>query len=63
MIAMNRSSIATSCSSSRSRSAFFPAISFYTMQMYSLQLLAIGTVWALAEIPLATVAGAWLYQE
>ena len=42
---------------------FFASVSYHTMGMFPLGMLVIANAWGLVEIPLATVAGAWLYQE
>lgn len=41
----------------------FPNISFLAMGFFPAKLLVIATLWSLVEVTLATVAGAWLYQE
>lgn len=41
----------------------YNSVSFHVMGMFPDRLLTIGTIWGLFEIPIATVAGAWLYQE
>ena len=40
-----------------------PNISFMAMGFFPATLLVIASVWSLVEVTLATVAGAWLYQE
>lgn len=41
----------------------YPAIGAVPTDIFPTSLLAIGTLWGLFEIPIATVAGAWLYRE
>lgn len=41
----------------------WPAIGFMSMGLIPVPLLLIGVVWELIEVPLATVAGAWVYKE
>lgn len=41
----------------------FASIGFAAMGMFPADFLVIANVWGLVEIPLAAVAGAWLYQE
>ena len=41
----------------------FPNIGFMAMDFFPMKLTLIVTVWGLVEVTLATVAGAWLYQE
>ncbi len=41
----------------------YPNIGFMAMDFFPMKLLLIITVWGLVEVTLATVAGAWLYQE
>ena len=41
----------------------FPSISYVMLGLFPTGLIAISVVWALVEIPLASVAGAWLYKE
>lgn len=40
-----------------------PNISFAAMGMFPIKLLVIATLWSAVEVTLATVLGAWLYQE
>jgi hypothetical protein len=40
-----------------------PSIGYAALDMFAGDYLVIANVWGLVEIPLATVAGAWLYQE
>jgi hypothetical protein len=42
---------------------FFPSIGYAAMGIFPTRLIAIGVVWGFAELVLAAVAGAWLYQE
>ena len=41
----------------------YPAIGYALMGLFSTRVIVIGVVWGLGELLLATVAGAWLYQE
>ena len=41
----------------------YPSIGFAVMGFFPTRLVVIGLVWGLAELMLAAVAGAWLYQE
>jgi hypothetical protein len=41
----------------------FPSIGMMTQGLYPGGLLLIGVLWGLVEVPLAMVAGAWLYKE
>jgi hypothetical protein len=41
----------------------YPSIGFAVMGLFPRRLLAIGIVWGLGEVLLASVAGAWLYRE
>ncbi|MBI4877377.1 MAG: hypothetical protein HY822_22345 [Acidobacteria bacterium] len=40
-----------------------PSIGFLTMDLFPARLINIGAAYSLAEIVVATVAGAWLYKE
>lgn len=41
----------------------FPSIGFAAVGLFPLGLIVYGTVWGLFEVPIACVAGAWLYKE
>ena len=41
----------------------YPSIGFMMMGLFPTRLMMIGLFWGLAEVLLASVAGAWLYQE
>jgi hypothetical protein len=41
----------------------FPTIGNYVLQLFPGKILATATIWGLFEVPLATLAGAWLYRE
>lgn len=41
----------------------YPSIGFAVMGLFPTRLIAIGIVWGLGEVLLASVAGAWLYHE
>jgi hypothetical protein len=41
----------------------FPTAWFATLGMFPAGMLVISLVWALVEVPLSTVVGAWYYQE
>jgi hypothetical protein len=41
----------------------YPSVGFLVMGMFPTRLVVIGLVWGLVEVPLAAVAGAWLYRE
>jgi len=41
----------------------WPQMGNAVMQMYPMDLIAIGVFWGLAEIVLASIAGAWIYTE
>ena len=41
----------------------YPSIGFAVMGLFPTRFITIGIVWGLAEVLLASVAGAWLYQE
>ena len=41
----------------------YPSIGFALMGLFATRVIVIGVVWGLAELLLATVAGAWVYQE
>ncbi len=41
----------------------WPAIGFMSMGIVPTHLLLIGVCWELVEVPFATVAGAWIYNE
>ncbi len=43
--------------------ALWPAVGFAAMGLFPLRLLVIGIVWGFFELPLAALAGAWLYRE
>ena len=42
---------------------FYVSLTLLPMGFFPTGLLLIGTVWGLFEIPIATLAGAWLYRE
>jgi hypothetical protein len=42
---------------------FYGSIGFIGMGLFPANLVFIGLVWGLVELPIAAVAGAWLYQE
>jgi hypothetical protein len=42
---------------------FLPTVGYWNMGLFPTKLLAIGCVWGLAELVVATVAGAWAYKE
>ena len=44
-------------------SYLYPAAGFMAMDLFPANLLLIGVVWGSVELPIAAVAGAWLYQE
>jgi hypothetical protein len=39
------------------------SVGFIAMGNFPTNLILIGTVWGLIEVPIATIAGAWLYKE
>ncbi len=39
------------------------SVGYYAMGMFPLGMLVIANLWGLVEIPVSTVAGAWLYRE
>jgi hypothetical protein len=41
----------------------YPSIGFAVMGLFSARLIAIGLLWGLGEVLIASVAGAWLYRE
>jgi hypothetical protein len=41
----------------------YPSAVFWVMHLFPRKLIAVGTLWGLPEILIATVAGAWLYKE
>lgn len=41
----------------------YPSIGYLVLDLFPSRLIWIGLIWGLVEIPLATVAGAWLYKE
>ena len=41
----------------------YPMIGFVAMDFFPFKIILIASVWGLVEVTLATVAGAWLYQE
>ncbi len=41
----------------------FVSIGYAALEMFPVDFLLIANVWGLVEIPLAAIAGAWLYQE
>ena len=41
----------------------FSTVAYLVMGMFPAKLLAYGLFWTLVEIPLASVAGAWVYRE
>jgi hypothetical protein len=41
----------------------YPGIGMTAMGMFPTNLMVLGTIWGLVELLVATVAGAWLYQE
>jgi len=41
----------------------YPSAFFAIMHLFPRKLIAIGTLWGLPEILIATVVGAWLYKE
>ncbi len=41
----------------------FPSIAYGMLGLFPVRLLVIATVWDLFEMPIASVAGAWLYKE
>ena len=41
----------------------FPSIGYGMLGFFPVRLLVITTVWGLFEMPIAAVAGAWLYKE
>ena len=43
--------------------ALLNSIGFAISGLFSAELMLIGAVWELIELPLATTAGAWLYKE
>ena len=43
--------------------ALFPSVSLVALGFFPAGLIAVACVWTLVEIPLATVAGAWVYRE
>lgn len=40
-----------------------PSVSLYAMDLFAARFIAIGTIWALFEVPIAAAAGGWLYKE
>jgi len=40
-----------------------PTVGYWNMDLFPARLLAIGVVWGLVELVVATVAGAWAYKE
>jgi hypothetical protein len=40
-----------------------PSVGYWNMDLFPANLLAIGCVWSLVELVVATVAGAWAYKE
>lgn len=41
----------------------YPSLMYLALGLFPGGLIALGAVWGLVEIPLATVAGSWLYRE
>ncbi|MFQ5789979.1 MAG: hypothetical protein ACE5JI_05815 [Acidobacteriota bacterium] len=41
----------------------YGAVGMSVMEVFPTNLVVIGTVWGFFEVPIATVAGAWLYKE
>jgi len=41
----------------------YVTLGFMGMELFPTNLLAMGLVWGFFEVPIATVAGAWLYKE
>ena len=41
----------------------YPSVFMAVLQMFPTKLLVIGLIWGLPEIIIATIAGAWVYQE
>ena len=41
----------------------YVTLGFMGMDLFPTNLLVLGLVWGFFEVPIATVAGAWLYKE
>lgn len=41
----------------------WPSLSMSVLDLFPPRLLAIGTIWGLFEVPIASVVGAWFYKE